>query len=90
MKQQINEIKRMQQLAGIITENEVNENSSFKIGDIVFIKDKGQFETEPRQIQSQNGNYYGVSGHTKRDDGKGYSAEGGKEVAASDIKLSDM
>jgi len=90
MKNQINEAKRMQLLAGIITENEVNENSSFEIGDIVFIKDNGQFETKPRQIHSQNGNYYGVSGHIKRDDGKGYSAEGGKFIAASDIKLADI
>ena len=48
------------------------------------------FETKPRQIQSLNGNYYGVSGYTKRDDGKGYSTEGGKEVIGSDIKLADI
>jgi len=30
MKQQINEIKRMQQLAGLITEAQLNENISFE------------------------------------------------------------
>ena len=87
---------RMNQLAGIITEGQakkmmaiLNEAEDFKEGDMVFIKDKGEFEIKPRQIFSRNGNYYSVSGHIKRDDGAGYSTQGGKEVLASDIKLAD-
>ena len=88
---------RMNQLAGIITEGQakkmieiLNEAEDFKEGDMVFIKDKGEFEIKPRQIFRRNGNYYSVSGHIKRDDGAGYSTQGGKEVLGSDIKLADI
>jgi hypothetical protein len=79
--------QRWLKLAGIITEEFA---SKFKVGDIVLIQVNGQFETTPREIQSINGKFYGVSGTDKRPDGKGYSSEGGKEVAENDIKLADM
>jgi hypothetical protein len=82
----INE-QRWLKLAGIITEEFA---SKFKVGDIVLIQVNGQFETTPREIQSLNGKFYGVSGTDKRPDGKGYSSEGGKEVAEDDIKLADV
>jgi hypothetical protein len=80
---EINE-QRWMKLAGIITEEYA---SKFKVGDIVLIQVNGQSETTPREIQSINGKFYGVSGTNKRPDGKGYSSEGGKEVAEDDIKL---
>lgn len=87
---------RFQFLAGVINESEfkqLNEENEFtpkfKIGDIVLIKVNGQFETTPREIQSHNGKFYGVSGTDKKFDGK-YSYEGGKNVAEDDIKLADI
>ena len=78
----INE-QRWMKLAGIITEEFAPK---FKVGDIVLVKVKGQLEDKPREIQSHNGKFYGVSGHNKKFDGS-YSYEGGMEVAEDDIQL---
>jgi hypothetical protein len=90
----MNEIKRMQRLAGLITESQLNEEikeaEGFKVHDLVFIKSNGQWETKPREIHQVYGNQYAVSGHIKRDDGKGYSTEGGKAVNKEDVKLASM
>ena len=91
------EIIRMNQLAGIITEGQakkmmaiLNEAEDFKVGELVFIKSNGQFETKPREIHQLSGDQYVVSGHIKRDDGKGFSTEGGKAVNKEDVKLASM
>jgi len=81
----INE-QRWMKLAGIITEEFAPK---FKVGDIVLVKVKGQLEDKPREIQSLNGKFYGVSGHNKKFDGS-YSYEGGMEVAEDDIQLADV
>jgi hypothetical protein len=85
---------RMNQLAGTITEGQarkmmavLNEAEDFKVRDLVFIKSNGQFETKPREIHQLSGDQYVVSGHIKRDDGKGYSTQGGKAVNKEDVKL---
>jgi hypothetical protein len=78
----INE-ERWLKLAGIVTEEFAPK---FKVGDIVLVKVKGQLEDKPREIQSLNGKFYGVSGHDKKFDGS-YSYEGGMEVAEDDIQL---
>jgi uncharacterized protein YkvS len=43
MKQQLNEIKRMQQLAGILKENEQSDPKKYKVGDILNFKDGKQW-----------------------------------------------
>ena len=85
---------RMNQLAGTITEGQarkmmavLNEAEDFKVRDLVFIKSNGQFETKPREVHQIYGDQYVVSGHIKRDDGKGYSTQGGKAVNKEDVKL---
>jgi len=75
--------QRWLKLAGIIAEEFAPK---FKVGDIVLVKVKGQLENKPREIQSLNGKFYGVSGHNKKPDGS-YSYEGGMEVAEDDIQL---
>ena len=82
-------------LKKFLVENKLTTNSrmlseNYKVHDLVFIKSNGQFETKPREIHSIAGNQYAVSGHIKRDDGKGYSTEGGKYVDKEDVKLASL
>jgi hypothetical protein len=82
-------------LKKFLTENKLTTNSrmvneDYKVHDLVFIKSNGQFETKPREIHQISGNQYVVSGHIKRDDGKGYSTQGGTAVNKEDVKLASL
>jgi hypothetical protein len=84
IREMIDKVKNFKQII-----KEESFNPKFQIHDIVFIKVNGQWENKPREIHQHNGKQYVVSGHIKRDDGKGFSSQGGGYAMEDDIKLAN-